>query len=230
MMDRMHKLNSQETAQTLNISDCELMHLRERGGIAYEKRGRAFFYSLPAGHSVLAHPLGQSLLNWYKSKHDFLQSNEPIIDSSLLALEELVGEVLLPINRKLGKPIITYGFTSFPLKKFIQKVSPSGTASTLDQHSSHETNSVGKQICSRGGAACDFFVEDVATSDIVRFITQRLNYDRIYYYGNNRPLHVSIHLTEPLKHLQIMCESENGRRYPGKKALGEQAVILAEDL
>lgn len=70
-MDRMHKLNSQETAQTLNISDCELMHLRERGGIAYEKRGRAFFYSLPAGHSVLAHPLGQSLLNWYKSKHDF---------------------------------------------------------------------------------------------------------------------------------------------------------------
>ena len=52
----------------------------------------------------------------------------------------------------------------------------------------------------------------------------------IYYYGNNRPLHVSIHLTDPLKHLQIMCESENGRRYPGKKAFGEHAVILAEDL
>ena len=89
---------------------------------------------------------------------------------------------------------------------------------------------MGKQICSRGGAACDFFVEGVATSDIVRFITQRLNYDRIYYYGNNRPLHVSIHLTEPLRHLQVMCESENGRRYPGKKAFGDQAVILAEDL
>lgn len=206
------------------------MHLRERGGIAYEKLGRAFFYSLPAGHSVLAHPLGQSLLNWYKSKHDFLESNEPIIDSSILALEELVGEVLLPINRILGKPIITYGFTSFPLKKFIQKLSPTGTAPTLDQHSSHETNSVGKQICSRGGAACDFFVEGMATSDIVRFITQRLNYDRIYYYDNHRPVHVSIHLTEPLKHLQIMCESENGRRYPGKKAFGDQAAILAEDL
>ncbi|CAB9492179.1 conserved protein of unknown function [Alteromonas macleodii] len=230
MMDRMHKLNSQETAQALNISDCELMHLRERGGIAYEKRGRAFFYSLPVGHSVLAHPLGQSLLNWYKSRHDFSQSNEPIADSSILALEELVSEILLPVNRTLGKPIITYGFTSFPLKKFIQKASSSGTAPTLDQHSSHETNSMGKQICSRGGAACDFFVEGVATSDIVRFITQRLNYDRIYYYGNNRPFHVSIHLTEPLKHLQIMCESVNGRRYPGRKAFGDQAVILAEDL
>ena len=226
----MKKLTTSESKLILNISDCELMHLREQGGIAYEKRGRAFFYSLPAGHSVLAHPLGKSLLNWYKSKHDFVQSNEPINDSSTLALEELVSEILLPINRMLGKPRITYGFTSFPLKKFIQKASPSGTAPTLDQHSSYETNSAGTQICSRGGAACDFFVEGVATSDIVRFITQTLNYDRIYYYGNNRPLHVSIHLTDPLKHLQIMSESENGRRYPGKKAFGDQAVILAEDL
>lgn len=206
------------------------MHLRERGGIDYEKRGRAFYYYLPVGHSVLAHPLGQDLLNWHKDKHNFHQLNEPILDSSKMALERLVDEILLPINRMLGKPRITYGFTSFPLKKFIQKASPSGTAPTLDQHSSYETNSAGTQICSRGGAACDFFVEGVATSDIVRFITQKLNYDRIYYYGNNRPLHVSIHLTEPLKHLQIMCESENGRRYPGKKAFGDQAVILAEDL
>lgn len=230
MMDPMQKLNSRDTAQTLNISDCELMHLREQGGIAYEKRGRAYFYSLPAGYSVLAHPIGRDLLNWYIGRHDFLQSNEPINESSTLALEELVSKIILPINRTLGKPIVTYGFTSFPLKKFIQKASPSGTAPTLDQHSSHETNSVGKQICSRGGAACDFYIEGVPTSNIVRFITQKLNYDRIYYYGNNRPLHVSIHLTDPLKHLQIMGESENGRRYPGKKAFGDRAVILAEGL
>ena len=89
---------------------------------------------------------------------------------------------------------------------------------------------MGKQICSRGGAACDFYIEGVPTSNIVRFITQKLNYDRIYYYGNNRPLHVSIQLTDPLKHLQIMGESENGRRYPGKKAFGDRAVILAEGL
>lgn len=180
--------------------------------------------------SILRHPLGQDLLHWHKDKHDFSLPNEPVVNKSILALEALVGEILLPINHTFGKPIITYGFTSFSLKKSIQKVSPSGTAPTLDQHSSHEINSVGKQICSRGGAACDFFIEGVSTSNIVRFITQKLNYDRIYYYGNNRPLHVSIHLTEPLKHLQIMCESENGRRYPGKKAFGDHAVILAEDL
>lgn len=226
----MKMYSSEDTKTILKISNCELMHLRERGGIDYEKRGRAFYYYLPVGHSVLAHPLGQDLLNWHKDKHNFHQLNEPILDSSKMALERLVDEILLPINRMLGKPIITYGFTSFPLKKFIQKASPSGTAPTLDQHSSYETNSAGTQVCCRGGAACDFFVEGVATSDIVRFITQKLNYDRIYYYGNNSPLHVSIHLTDPLKHLQIMSESENGRRYPGKKAFGDQAEILAEDL
>ncbi len=226
----MTQYSSQDIKAILKISACELMHLRESGGVAYEKHGRTYFYSLPAGHSVLAHTLGQDLLHWYKGKHDFLLSNEPVVDSSKLALEELVSEILLPINRILGKPIITYGFTSFSLKKHIQKTSPSGTAPTLDQHSSHEANSVGKQICSRGGAACDFYIEGAPTSNIVRFITQKLNYDRIYYYGNNRPLHVSIHLTDPLKHLQIMGESENGRRYPGKKAFGDRAVILAEGL
>lgn len=226
----MKMYSSEETKKILKISNCELMHLRQRGGIDYEKRGRAFYYYLPVGHSVLAHPLGQDLLNWHKDKHNFHQLNEPILDSSKMALERLVDEILLPINRMLGKPTITYGFTSLPLKKLIQKASPSGTAPTLDQHSSYETNSAGTQICSRGGAACDFYIEGLPTSDIVRFITQKLNYDRIYYYGNNRSLHVSIHLIDPLKHLQVMSESENGRRYPGKKAFGDQAVILAEDL
>lgn len=226
----MQKLSSADTKATLKISDCDLMHLRERGQLSFEKRGRAYFYDLPSNVSILVHPLGEALINWYEGKHDFFDSNVPNNVTSKLALEFMLFELLLPLKARFGKLVITYGFTSFPLKKFIQKASPSGTAPTLDQHSSHETNSMGKQICSRGGAACDFLMEGVATSDIVRFITRNLNYDRIYYYGNNRPLHVSIHLTEPLKHLQVMCESKNGRRYPGKKAFGEQAVILAGDL
>jgi len=226
----LQKLSSSDIKAVLKISDCELMHLRKRGKLTFEKRGRAYFYDLPSNECILSHPLGKSLLGWYEGKHDFIYSNAPVNANSKLALEFLLFEILLPLKSRFGKLVITYGFTSFPLKKFIQKASPSGTAPTLDQHSSHEINSVGKQICSRGGAACDFFIEGVPTSNIVRFITQKLNYDRIYYYGNNRPLHVSIHLTEPLKHLQVMCESESGRRYPGKKAFGDQAMLLAEDL
>ncbi|MEG3765291.1 hypothetical protein [Alteromonas sp. 14N.309.X.WAT.G.H12] len=179
---------------------------------------------------MLKHPLGKKLINWHRYKHNFTLENMPQNVKSKIALEQLVSTILLPIEQAFSAPRITYGFTSHELKNYIQKHSPRGTSPSIDQHSAYEKNSVGKQICSRGGAACDFFVESVPTSDIVRIITQKLNYDRIYYYGNNRPLHVSIHLTEPLKHLQIMCESENGRRYPGKKAFGEQAVVLAEGL
>ncbi|MBH0011429.1 hypothetical protein I6F66_04980 [Pseudoalteromonas sp. NZS100_1] len=36
--------SSKETIKLLKISDCELMHRRERGELKFEKRGRAFFY------------------------------------------------------------------------------------------------------------------------------------------------------------------------------------------
>lgn len=180
--------------------------------------------------SLVQDPIGVNLIEWFKHKHDFTQKNEPKSCDSIVALTYLVSEILLPLDSLFGKPIITYGFTSYSLKNYIQRNSPEGTAPTIDQHSAYEKNSRGTQICSRGGAACDFFIEGVSTSKIVRFITNKLNYDKIYYYGKDRPVHVSIHLTEPLKHLQVMCESENGRRYPGKKAFGDQAMILAEDL
>ena len=174
--------------------------------------------------------IGKRLVYWFHNKHEFTQENKPTSIDSINALTYLVSEILLPVENFIGKPIITYGFTSNALKNYIQRYSPEGTAPTIDQHSAYEKNSRGTQICSRGGAACDFFIEGVSTSEIVRFITNKLNYDKIYYYGNDRAVHVSIHLTEPLKHLQVMYESKNGRRYPGKKAFGDQAIKLAEDL
>jgi len=36
--------SSKETMKLLKISDCELMHRRERGELKFEKRGRAYFY------------------------------------------------------------------------------------------------------------------------------------------------------------------------------------------
>lgn len=226
----MRKLTSTEIKAILKITDCELMHMRTRGEIEFEKRGRSYLYDLPEGYSILHHPLGKRLLHWYFGKHSFSESNSPETKESTTALERLLIDILLPINRAFGKPEITYGFTSFSLKKYIQKFSPSGTSPDLDQHSAFEKNSTGNQICSRGGAACDFFVEGIPSSDVVRFIVNSLNYDRIYYYGNNRPLHVSIHPTEPLKHLQVMGTSSKGRRYPGTKAFGDEAIKLAEKL
>ena len=54
-------------------------------------------------------------------------------------------------------------------------------------------------------------------------------FDRNYYYVNDKPLHVSFgHKLE--KHLQIMDVSENRWHIPGKKAYGNKAKVLAEEL
>ncbi|MBT3850301.1 hypothetical protein HOF60_03430, partial [bacterium] len=113
----------------------------------------------------------------------------------------------------------------------IQKNSSQGTYPPIDQHSSSEKNSAGNQICKRGGMACDFMVKDHKNKVplIIEFIVSNLDYDKIYYYGNNRPLHVSVN-SEPEKHLQIMNMSEHGKWVPGRKAYADKAIILANEL
>jgi hypothetical protein len=135
----------------------------------------------------------------------------------------------LPLEREFGGLSITYGFTSFKLKNYIAKNSPKGTAPNLDQHASCELNSKGDEICARDGAACDLIIEKQSMANIVRFITSKLNYDRIYYYGQDRPLHVSANAS-PARHLQVMKDSPTGRRYPASKGFGTDAIKLAETL
>ena len=86
----MRKLSSTDIKATLKISDCDLMHLRERGQLSFEKRGRAYFYDLPSNISILDHPLGEALINWYEDRHDFIYSNAPVNANSKLALEFLL--------------------------------------------------------------------------------------------------------------------------------------------
>jgi hypothetical protein len=40
-------LSSKEAKQALNISDCQLMHLRLAGKLQFRKAGNRFFYLLP---------------------------------------------------------------------------------------------------------------------------------------------------------------------------------------
>lgn len=222
-------LNSKEMKAILKVTDCELMHLRTTNKLQFQKKGNAFLYALPNGTSVLSHPLGQQLLNWHQQKHQSNIENKPSTSDSKSALEQLVIEILLPIEREFRRPKITYGFTSPELKRYIAKHSPQGTAPELDQHASCELNSQNNEICKRRGAACDFIVDDISMAVVVRYIVEHLNFDRIYYYGDDRPVHVSV--SEQLnKHLQIMHESENGRRYPSFKGFGINAIKLAETL
>lgn len=226
----MFKCNTQELKSILKINDCELEALRAEEKIAFDVCAHEYSYRLPEEQDLIGKKLNAELINWHLKKHSYMELNEPQALKSVKALEGLAYKLLLPIYSNLGKPIITYGFTTQKLKSVIQKNSPNGTAPSLDQHSAYEVNSKGNQICSRGGAACDFYIEGVAASDIVRYIVNNLSYDRIYFYGNDRPIHVSFHLESLQHHLQVMGIGDSGRRYPASKAFGEDAKHLAEKL
>ena len=104
---------------------------------------------------------------------------------------------------------LTYGFCSHALSKHIKgRIAPE-----LDQHALYERSSEGKLICDRGGAACDFIVPDEDMEEVSRWIMENLPFDRLYFYGKGRPIHVS-YAEKPQRVAYEMRESATGRRIP----------------
>lgn len=223
--------SSKEYKQLLGISDCELMHMRVAGKLKFVKKGNAFLYQLHDKKLLLKHPIANNLLNWYQEKHAISLDNFPKEVESINLILALIETVLLPVSKEFGDVKITYGFVSQELNRYIQKNSPSGTYPPIDQHTASELNNANNHICKRHGSACDFLINGFENKmdQVMLFIVKNLDFDKIYYYGNDRPLHVSVG-NESEKHLQIMNVSAKGRRIPGKKAYGNEAIKLAEQL
>jgi len=222
---------SKEFKQLLNVSDCELMHMRVSGKLKFVKKGNTFLYQLHDKQLLLKHPISNQLLNWYQEKHPISIDNSPKEVESINSTLMLVETVLLPVIKKFGDIKITYGFVSPELNRYIQKNSSSGTYPSIDQHAASELNNVNNHICKRHGLACDFIVKgyEEQMDEVMLFIVNNLGFDKIYYYGNDRPLHVSVG-NESERHLQVMNVSDKGRRIPGRKAYGNEAKMLAEEL
>lgn len=171
------------------------------------------------------------LYNWYKYKHTNYQGdNYAIQNKTKQILIDLENKILIPINKEFGKVIITYGFTSFELLKYIKKYSPGDMAPELDQHASFEVNSKGNRICKRDGAACDIFVEgfDNQMHIIAEFIINELPFDRLYFYGSNRPIHVSFG-PDHKRYLHVKHRDEQGKRNVGKGSSGIKALSLLQN-
>lgn len=64
----------------------------------------------------------------------------------------------------------------------------------------------GKFLCERLGASCDFIVEDEDMEEVVQWISENINFDKIYFYGNDRPIHVS-YFPEPSNQITFLCTS-----------------------
>jgi hypothetical protein len=174
--------------------------------------------------------LYDQLINWHRAKHKTYIDNSPN-QSSEAYLKQLSETILLPIYLHFGILRITYGFTNSALTRYIQTNHRSGTAPHIDQHSCQEMNSKGIAISNRNGAACDFVVDGYKDQmhEIAEFICRNLPFDKLYFYGRTRPIHVSVS-DNPLRHLQLMQQSDSGRRYLGKRAFGDQAIMLSQEL
>ena len=141
-------------------------------------------------------------------------SNEPAQPESWAALRSLCELVLEPVRERFGRPEITYGFASPELLRLV----PTRAAPALDQHASCELNRRGKPVCSRLGAAVDFRIASVSSLTVAIWIAESLPFDRIYFYGSELPVHVSIG-PENTGSIVAMLAGPSGRRVPRRVSL-----------
>lgn len=98
---------------------------------------------------------------------------------------------------------------------------PGRISPKLDQHAAHEKTRNGKHICERLGAACDFIVEDENMKEVAQWIAQHTRVDRIYFYGPDRPIHVSMSPT-PARQFFSMLPNSTGKRIPRQIVFDKQ--------
>ncbi len=121
-------------------------------------------------------------------------------EETLPALQKLNQLILDPIIDYFGVNDfhLTYGFCSKDLKRYLDKKDPETghkngrVAPELDQHMAHEMNKNGKYYCKRLGAACDFLIVSSGSDRVIDWIlSQKLPFDSLYFYGVDKPIHVS---------------------------------------
>ena len=133
--------------------------------------------------------------------------NSPKELATYEAISYLAKTIMDPIVEQLGQPQITYGFCSHNLQKHIKK----SVAPSLDQHSGSEKNSKGNLICPRRGMAVDFKIENIKTDLVAQYIVEHLEFDRLYFYGSDRPLHVSATAEKARRAIVVFNTSNRGR-------------------
>ena len=138
--------------------------------------------------------------------------NLPRQADSYTALHDLAVHILDPVIDYFGLIRLTYGFCSHDLGKLIKK----RVAPRLDQHAAHERNTRKNHICPRLGAAVDFIIDDENMREVADWIAENTPYDRLYFYGDNRPVHVSYGPEQKGEYIDLVI-SKSGRQVPRKR-------------
>ncbi|MBN3492230.1 hypothetical protein [Vibrio neptunius] len=173
----------------------------------------------------------EQLVDWYKRKHfKSTLCNTPNRDS-ISQLRKLSKDILQPLQKQFGTINITYGFTNHLLLRFILKNSAGDMAPSIDQHASMELNSKGNRICKRDGAACDFYVDgyEQRMDEVAKYICTHLDFDRLYFYGKDRPIHISVG-PDNSHYALIRSTRSDGLRVNTKSAKGSATQSLFDNL
>lgn len=139
--------------------------------------------------------------------------NLPAQIESYDALLALAEQVLDPIIDWFGMIRLTYGFCSPALARAIRDRGGGPIDPKRDQHAAHERNRLGNFVCERLGAAVDFIVEEEDMLEVARWVVHNTPFDRLYFYGRNRPIHVSHH-TEQKGQVVLLQPTKAGRLFP----------------
>lgn len=137
--------------------------------------------------------------------------NLPETAETQAALRRLAEEILDPVADSFGPLKITYGFASRQLLRHV----PARIDPTRDQHAGHELRPDGRPISPRLGQAADFRISGFCSGALCAWIATRLPFDRLYFYGRSRPIHVSVGPDES-RAIFAMLEGPSGRRVPRK--------------
>ena len=126
--------------------------------------------------------------------------NLPVELKSYEAIRDLALNILDPVVEKFGHIKLTYGFSSLELlKKIPSRISPGN-----DQHAAHERRRTGRFVCPRLGAACDFKIENADMRWVAEWVYFNTPVDRLYFYGKDRPIHVSYSLSRAHQFVEML--------------------------
>jgi hypothetical protein len=154
-------------------------------------------------------------------------------EETIPALVSLCQHIIDPVIDGFGRERfqLTYGFCSVDLKRWLAKTDPvTGVKNGIvsperDQHMAHEVNRNGKYYCSRLGAACDFRIVDLPSDALVAWVlAQGLPFDSLYFYGAERPIHISY---GPQHKRDVWAFTEKGTPIRSGLAFGAIAVSPA---
>lgn len=136
----------------------------------------------------------------YQLFQDFINPY-PQEEKTLDWIRQLGDKVIKPIEKKFGASnfALTYGFCAKGLLTFLRTTNPKTGKpfgriyEKVDQHMGEELNRNGKPYCKHPGIACDFYIKGVSSKDVLAWllIDSNIPYDSIYYYGEDRPIHIS---------------------------------------